>query len=560
MNVAKLRIAAIPSRESEARFAEAIDPEQCLAQAARAELHRVLGSSHFEASERNRRFLEYVVEETLAGRADRIKAYNIATIVFGRDVNFDAQLDPVVRMEARRLRRSLERFYLAEGTSNSVRLAMPKGRYVPEFQRALAVQSDSSSFPAGVLAKVSRLPGSSILVMPFDAEGGCSVVLNYSDGFTRQLLVGLSRFPELCVFGPTAVVGDSSKPSREPPRDSPGADFVLSGSTAVFADVLNVKAMLADAATGEVIWGQTFEHDLRRGSVLRARDSIADCIVRTLAQPFGVMFVNRYAMDADVKAPNLLAYECLSSFYGYRRSYRRDLFPVVRERLERTVIADPVHSEVLACLSQIYTDGHRLGFAPGESVAGLRRQAAEFAQRAIDLAPNSSRGHHALGLAHWFLQDVAPSLEALQTALKLNPNATEVAADLGLFWSLLGDWDRGICLLQQALEQDPLQADSGRVAVSLYHFANGRFEKALAEARRIRSPHVTYGLVCRAIALVRLGRREEASASIVRMLSINPHCGSGVLAELGGGNIDAHLAAEIETALTEAGLTGEIAQ
>ena len=123
MNVAKLRIAAVPSGESEARFAEAIDPEQCLAQAARAELHRVLGSPHFEASERNRRFLEYVVEETLAGRADRIKAYSIATAVFGRDANFDPQTDPVVRMEARRLRRSLERFYLAEGTSNSVRLA-----------------------------------------------------------------------------------------------------------------------------------------------------------------------------------------------------------------------------------------------------------------------------------------------------------------------------------------------------------------------------------------------------------------------------------------------------
>ena len=75
MNTAKLRLAAIPSPEPGAGFAEAIDPEQCLAEAARAELHRVLGSSHFEASERNRRFLEYVVEETLAGRADRIKAY-----------------------------------------------------------------------------------------------------------------------------------------------------------------------------------------------------------------------------------------------------------------------------------------------------------------------------------------------------------------------------------------------------------------------------------------------------------------------------------------------------
>ena len=80
------------------------DPESPCAEDVRSELHRVVESLQFNASERNRRFLEYVVEETLAGRADRIKAYNIATTVFGRDVSFDPQLDPVVRMEARRLR------------------------------------------------------------------------------------------------------------------------------------------------------------------------------------------------------------------------------------------------------------------------------------------------------------------------------------------------------------------------------------------------------------------------------------------------------------------------
>ena len=44
----------------------------------------------------------------------------------------------------------------------------------------------------------------------------------------------------------------------------------------------------------------------------------------------------------EMRRPQIAAYECLTSFYGYRRSYRRDLFPAVRERLERMVIADPV--------------------------------------------------------------------------------------------------------------------------------------------------------------------------------------------------------------------------
>jgi hypothetical protein len=92
-----------------------VEAESCSPAEARTELHRIVASEHFNTSERNRRFLEYVVEETLAGRARRIKAYNIATDVFGRGPNFDPQLDPVVRMEARRIRRALERFYLLDG-------------------------------------------------------------------------------------------------------------------------------------------------------------------------------------------------------------------------------------------------------------------------------------------------------------------------------------------------------------------------------------------------------------------------------------------------------------
>ncbi len=68
----------------------------CEPQAIRSELQRILSSPEFDASDRNRRFLEYVVEETLAGRDDRIKAYSIATSVFGRGENFDPQQDAIV--------------------------------------------------------------------------------------------------------------------------------------------------------------------------------------------------------------------------------------------------------------------------------------------------------------------------------------------------------------------------------------------------------------------------------------------------------------------------------
>src|SRR5262245_44954438 len=79
------------------------------------QLERIERSPEFIISDRGRRFLRFVVEETVAGRGDRIKAYSIGTQVFERSDTFDPQYDPVVRIEAGRIRRALERYYLVAG-------------------------------------------------------------------------------------------------------------------------------------------------------------------------------------------------------------------------------------------------------------------------------------------------------------------------------------------------------------------------------------------------------------------------------------------------------------
>src|SRR3954451_16640802 len=112
-------------------------------------------------SERKRRFLKYVVQEPLAGRADRIKACTIAVDVFDRDPSFDPLADPVVRIEAGRLRRCLEHCYLAEGAADRIRITIPKGGYVPQFivteeaaPSVLKALGDADQPKAGPLAEI----------------------------------------------------------------------------------------------------------------------------------------------------------------------------------------------------------------------------------------------------------------------------------------------------------------------------------------------------------------------------------------------------------------------
>ena len=88
-------------------------------EAIRHQLDRILNSGPFHQSQRRQRFLEYLVNETLAGRSDRLKGYNIALEVFDRPETFDPILDPVVRIEAGRLREKLREYYDCRGPKRS---------------------------------------------------------------------------------------------------------------------------------------------------------------------------------------------------------------------------------------------------------------------------------------------------------------------------------------------------------------------------------------------------------------------------------------------------------
>ena len=79
--------------------------------AIREQLVRILNSGPFHQSQRRQRFLEYLVNETLAGRGERLKGYNVALEVFDRPETFDPTVDPLVRIEAARLREKLREYY-----------------------------------------------------------------------------------------------------------------------------------------------------------------------------------------------------------------------------------------------------------------------------------------------------------------------------------------------------------------------------------------------------------------------------------------------------------------
>jgi TolB-like protein len=261
----------------------------------------LFGRPEFNASERNRRFLSYVVEETLGGRADRIKAYTIALAAFHRSEDFDPMIDPIVRIEASRLRRSLEHYYLTAGRADRIRIGIPKGSYVPTFayndavawepeaaaadpmpmvlQPPMAARRRSWAMLAPVLAALIILAAGmaaywpwsasheeaagasahalSITVVPFENTSGDPGRAFVARGLTYEVILRLTQLDDVTVFNSNGGLGDGGET-----RAAARSNYALFGSVQSETTRIRVTAILADSRTGQFLHSWYFEGDL----------------------------------------------------------------------------------------------------------------------------------------------------------------------------------------------------------------------------------------------------------------------------------------------------------
>lgn len=525
------------------------------AEAIRDALQRIVDARDFGASDRNRAFLKFVVEEALEGRGHRIKAYTIATTVFGRDSSFDPQLDSIVRIEAGRLRRSLEHYYLTSGVNEPVRITLPRGSYVPTFGFA-ALEERLPAPPSASPVARAQAKLCTILVVPFEEEGGPSALPGFGRGLTRQVIAALTRFTDLWILGAESLAEQEGASLSAACIEKLGVDFLLTGGVSVTQDSFALEAMLLDARTRRYLWAEHFQRKFIPSDILDLRDELANTIASTLAQPYGIIFRNK-ARDMAGQPPEFLdSYGCVLRFYQYHRTFDRNLFQDILAGLERVIRADPQYAEAFACLSLMYSDGHRFRYElPDPQVDPLQR-ALHLAHRAVELAPHSSRAHHALGHAHWFSGDTTGALAAFEAGRALNPNDTDLLADLGLRLANLGRWDEALPLLERAFARNPAQPGTYRVALAQYHYVHGRYEQALSEARKINAPTVIYGHLLIAAAAAQLGQRAEAREALRRVLAIDPDYGDRIVTDLTERHIHGETIRTVLEGLRKAGLTG----
>ena len=123
----------------------------------RSQLDRILGSELFRRSERLSAFLRYVTEEALSGRGDVLKEQALGSELYGKGAEFDGSADPIVRVDARRLRDKLREYY-SEFPREPIIITLPKGTYQPAFAENLAAQAPSALKPVSPVESQKQNP------------------------------------------------------------------------------------------------------------------------------------------------------------------------------------------------------------------------------------------------------------------------------------------------------------------------------------------------------------------------------------------------------------------
>jgi TolB-like protein len=475
------------------------------ADARRLQLGRILDSADFDATDRDRRFLAYVVEESLAGRADRIKAYSIALEAFGRDASFDPQTDPIVRVEAGHLRRALDRYYLTAGRDDPIVITIPKGGYAPMFAtRPVSAPDPVPEAPPAAAAPRVRarvavrvLAGLALLALAFlagvgfekwaggapDDSGAPRLVIDGFEAFdasgpaavaamglTSELIAEVARFKDMVVVAPS-VLGTVA------PR------YRLTGGVALDGEVLRVQARLLRLSDGAVIWARSYPVDLATERGLSAESRIAGEIATAIGQPYGAIFQADTAWRMAHPPRTEDAYGCTLAYFSFQADLDPSSFAKARACLEGAVARFPENATSWGLLAQIHLDGIRWGFSDDVTP----EQAVGEARRALSLDPLNVRALQAKMLALFFTGDIQGALDVGQMARAVNPNDTELLGEYGLRLALSGRWSEGCPMLRGALDENPGPLPYYEIGLALCAYFSGDYAEA---ARWIRSTPV----------------------------------------------------------------------
>lgn len=467
----------------------------------REELDRIRQSTIFANSERITRFLQFTVEQALAGNADKLKEYVIGVEVYDRKPPYHPGEDSIVRTEARRLRRKLKEYYESEGKTDPVFIYFRPGSYAPVFRVASSVEAQ----PEESKQKANSPTGSgiSIAVLPFNTLTDDPLTRTCANGLTHELIDAFNKTDGFQVVAERSSVQIASQSLAIPQiAQNLGVQFLIDGTVATEGDRCRATAQLVHQ-DGFQIWSERFETHLERDSVFQVLERIASALVSRVRSSCG-----NIENSQDQASPSkVAAYHQILTAEALLSEGRSDHLQEGLRRFEAIVRTVPDYARAHAGIAGSHCLVALSG-APGSALAVARGKDAVL--RAISMQPDMIAAHSWLGYLsalEWKWNEAELSFKK---ALSLGGSATS-RRHFAQFLCALERFDEAWSLLQQSEQEDSFSQEQ-KMAHCRYLYISRQF----GEMRSYAADGSIYGAqppesrVYLALSQMQLGHRGVA--------------------------------------------------
>lgn len=489
-------------KENEGRRDLALSKE-----AIEAQLGRLRKSAHFRTSRRLFDFLSFITRESIAGRADQLQAYTIATAVFGRPADFDPANDSIVRVQARQLRMKLDAYFASTGSTEEMVISVPKGGYAPKFE--WRSKSLATNDKAGRLAVAAQRPMSvarRIMISLPPHLGERPKLANFCTKLRFELVQSLSQYKELAVVSPETASTDTELTRT---ADTPPADYALKCTVSVEQSHTLLLFEMVRLADRLIVWSDK-SAPLEDHEPYSDPRRLAQEITVALVGPTGCVTIQDFR-DLDRLEPSISPnYRAILVACDYLGNPSRAGHFTIHQQLLDVLEHDPKDANVWAMLAMTYVHMHSYGYAIPDSHQSPLTSAKKAARRAISLDESNASGWHQLSMVAYEERRFQEFQRYGARAVALNETHSQIAVDYGHHLWQCGRRDEGMELIKDALGLHSIAPSRFLFAYAHDHIQNARYDEASDLVDQIVMPDFFWLNVLKASLCGQLGNHEKA--------------------------------------------------
>jgi len=358
----------------------------------------------------------------------------------------------------------------------------------------------------------------SIAVLPFINMSDDPKQEYFSDGMTEEIIMGLSKVPDLFVIARNSTFVYKGRPVNiQQVSKELGVRYVLEGSVRKAADRVRITAQLIDAITGDHVWSERYDRDLK--DIFALQDEITMKVITALQV---TLTEGEQANILAKGTDNLEAYlKFLRGVKHLSRLNKQDV-AVARKRAEETIALEPNYAMGYWLMARVNFAEVWLGSSkfPKESLA----RAIELARKALSLDDSLAEAHAILCGIYMLQRQYEKSLAEGEQAIALSPNSAEAHMYFGYSLNWAGEHEKALPIVEKAIRLDPFPRSFFFLVLGIVHRDSGHYEESMVACRKATNlePNSIFARLCVTGAYSLLGREKEARTEASEVLRIDP--------------------------------------